>query len=449
MTDGRHDAIVVGAGLSGLVCARRLVDAGARVLVLEARSRVGGRLHSGVLGDAVVDLGGQWMSVDQPRLLALATELGVRSAPQPRTGRAILDDGARDRGLFGQLAVAYSQWRATRRIGRMMRSIDIEIPATTADAAALDAIALGPWLAGTIRDPVVRERLALHADLVFATDTASLSLLAYLARLRTTGGFAPRGPELPGGGREHRFVGGAQALALRLADRLGDAVRTGCPVEAVDLSGDAFVVRTADARHQARDVVLALQPPLAVAIAPTLPQPLRRLAASMHRGAVVKCFAAYRHAFWREAGFSGEAFCPRGTVRAVVDATTPEGAMPALLAFVVGPPAAAWQARPAADRRAEVLAALGALFGEPARAPEHYLEADWAADPWSAGCVASTPPGALTDGALWRGSAGRIHLAGSEAAVLWPGYMEGAIEAGERAAAAVSQPRSAAAPSRS
>jgi monoamine oxidase len=136
-------------------------------------------------------------------------------------------------------------------------------------------------------------------------------------------------------------------------------------------------------------------------------------------------------------------------VRAVVDATTPEGAMPVLLAFVVGPPAAAWQARPAADRRAEVLAALGALFGEPARTPEHYLEADWAADRWSAGCVASTPPGALTDGALWRGSAGRIHLAGSEAAVLWPGYMEGAIEAGERAAAAVSQPRSAAAPSRS
>jgi len=84
-----HDAIVVGAGLSGLVCARRLADAGARVIVVEARSRVGGRLWSGQLGDAVVDLGGQWMSVGQPRLLALSTALGVASVPQPRVGRTI------------------------------------------------------------------------------------------------------------------------------------------------------------------------------------------------------------------------------------------------------------------------------------------------------------------------------------------------------------------------
>ncbi|HEY0483889.1 MAG TPA: FAD-dependent oxidoreductase, partial [Kofleriaceae bacterium] len=74
-----HDAIIVGAGLSGLVCARRLVDAGADAIVLEARQRVGGRLCSGRVGDAVVDLGGQWLSVDQPRLLALARSLGVAS----------------------------------------------------------------------------------------------------------------------------------------------------------------------------------------------------------------------------------------------------------------------------------------------------------------------------------------------------------------------------------
>ena len=123
--------------------------------------------------------------------------------------------------------------------------------------------------------------------------------------------------------------------------------------------------------------------------------------------------------------------------------------MAVLLAFVVGPPAAMWRDRDTAGRRAEVLAALGELFGDAARTPEHYVEADWAADPWSAGCVASTPPGALAAGAHWRGSVGHIHLAGTEAAVLWPGYMEGAIEAGERAAAAISRPRSAAAPSNS
>lgn len=436
-----HDAIVVGAGLSGLVCARALGDAGAGAIVLEARTRVGGRMWSGSLGDSVVDLGAQWMSVDQPRLLALAEALGVRSAPQPRAGRMVLDDSGRGSGLFAQLAAAFAQWRSARRIGRMMRAIPIESPASADGAAELDAIAVGPWLAGAIRHPVARERIALHADLVFATDAAGLSLLAYLARLRATGGFAPRGPDLPGGGREHRFVGGAQTLAVRLAAGLGDIVRFGDAVEAIEPAGGELVVRTGDACYTARHVVLALPPPLAARIAPTLPEPVRRLAAAMHRGSVVKCFAAYREPFWRDAGFSGEAYRPRGTVRAVVDATPPDGATPLLLAFVVGAAAATWRERPPADRRGEVVAALGDLFGDPARTPLEYLEADWAADPWSAGCVASTPPGALTPGAQWRGSHGRVHLAGSEAAVLWPGYMEGAIEAGERAADAIVAPR--------
>ena len=431
-----HDAIVVGAGLSGLVCARRLADAGARVIVVEARARIGGRLWSGPLGDAVIDRGGQWMSVGQPRLLALASELGVASVPQPRAGRTLLDDGAPG-GLFAQLAVAFAQWRSVRRIGRMMRAIPLDAPASAARATELDAIAVGPWLAGTIANPAARDRIALHGELVFATDLAGVSLLAYLARLGATGGFAPRGPSLPGGGREHRFVGGAQSLPLRLADRLGDAVHLDAPVRAIEPDGDALVVRGPGLRHAARDVVLALPPPLASTIAPALPAPIRRLADGMHRGAVIKCFASYDQPFWRDAGLSGEAYRPRGAVRAVVDSTPPDSSAPLLLAFVVGAAAASWHERPPIDRRGAVLGALGELFGDRARSPRDYLEVDWAADPWSAGCVASTPPGALAPGAQWRGSHGRIHLAGSEAAVRWPGYMEGAIEAGERAAAAV------------
>jgi monoamine oxidase len=434
-----RDAIVIGAGLSGLVCARRLVAAGADTIVVEARPRVGGRLWSGRVGDAIVDLGGHWLSVDQPRLLGLAAELGVATAAQPRDGRAVLDDDGRGGGLFAQLGTAIAQWRAVRRIGRMMRAIPLDAPAAAADAAALDAIALGPWLAGTIRHAVARERIAMHAELVFATDPAGLSLLGYLARLGATGGFAPVGPELPGGGRDHRFVGGAQALALRLAAPLGDRIRLGVPVAGIEREGAGLVVRGPDGSHAARHVILAVPPSLAVGLAPGLPAPLRRLGTAMQAGGVVKCFAAYREAFWRNAGLSGEAYRPHGTVRAVVDATPPDGATPVLLAFVVGDTAATWRHRDLDDRRRAVIDALGALFGDPAREPVDYLEADWAADPWSAGCVAGSPPGALTalGGAMWRGSHDGIHLAGTEAAVRWPGYMEGAIEAGERAADAV------------
>lgn len=432
-----RDAIVIGAGLSGLVCARRLIAAGADALVVEAQPRIGGRLATGRVGGAAVDLGGHWMSVDQPRLLALAGELGVASAPQPRHGRAVLDDGAP--GFFAQLAAALAQWRAVRGITRLTRAIPDDAPGAAPDAARLDAIAVGAWLAGTIGNPIARARIAMHAELVFAADPAGLSVLGYLARLGTTGGFAPRGPDLPGGGRDHLFIGGAQRLALALAGQLGPAVRLDTPVLAIGRDGAAFTVRSPAGSDTARHVVLALPPRLAVRIAPSLPAPVRRLAEAMHPGAVVKCFAAYAHAFWRDAGLSGEAYRPTGTVRAVVDASPPEGGPAMLLAFIVGAAAATWHDRSPHDRRREVLDTLAAIFGEPARAPLDYLEADWSIDPWSAGCVAGTPPGALTadPAAAWRGVHDRIHLAGTEAAIRWPGYMEGAIEAGERAAAEV------------
>ncbi|HEY0189918.1 MAG TPA: NAD(P)/FAD-dependent oxidoreductase [Kofleriaceae bacterium] len=433
-----RNAVVIGAGLSGLVCARRLVAAGLEPLVLEARQRVGGRLWTGRVAGAVVDLGGQWLSVDQPRLLALAGELGVASVPQPRAGEAVLRDAE---GLFAQLGAAWAQWRAMRRIERRMRAVPIAAPQTARGAAALDAVTVGDWLAGTIAHPVARARLAMHAELVFASDLAGLSLLGYLARMAATGGFAPRGPQLPGGGRDHRFVGGAQQLASAIAGELGERVVLGAPVTAVRaepaLAGAGVVVATADARYAARHVILAVPPRLAVALAPGLPAEVRALGAAMRRGGVVKCFAAYATAFWRDAGLSGEAYRPSGTVRAVVDATPPDGAAGVLLAFVVGDAAEGWRVRDPDERRGAVLAALTELFGDAAGAPLDYLEMDWAAEPWTDGCVAGTPPGALTAGAAWRGAFGRLHLAGAEAAIRWPGYMEGAIEAGERAADAV------------
>src|SRR5690606_29267191 len=148
----------------------------------------------------------------------------------------------------------------------------------------------------------------------------------------------------------------------------------------------------------------------------------------------VKCFAAYARAFWRERGLSGEAYLPRGSVRATVEIA---GEPPVLLAFVVGAAATRWARRDAGERREEVLATLARHVGEEAARPIGYLEQDWAAERWSAGCVAATAPGVLARGARWREPTGNVHFAGTETAVRWPGYMDGAIEAGERAAGEV------------
>ena len=86
MTDTR--VTVVGAGLSGLAAARRLHSSGVDVLVLEARSRVGGRTEGGHTADGTpVELGGQWVGPTQTRMYALIAELGLRRS-RPTTAES-------------------------------------------------------------------------------------------------------------------------------------------------------------------------------------------------------------------------------------------------------------------------------------------------------------------------------------------------------------------------
>src|SRR6188508_3305427 len=75
------DTIVVGAGISGLTAARLLAKAGRSVVVLEARDRVGGRVHTDRSDGLVTDLGASWIHgiTDSP-VAAAAEAFGMRTA---------------------------------------------------------------------------------------------------------------------------------------------------------------------------------------------------------------------------------------------------------------------------------------------------------------------------------------------------------------------------------
>jgi monoamine oxidase len=91
---------------------------------------------------------------------------------------------------------------------------------------------------------------------------------------------------------------------------------------------------------------------------------------------------------------------------------------------------------PAEQRRQEVLRSVARFVGPRALEPAAFLERDWNAEEWTRGCYgAHLPPGAWTQvGQALREPIGRIYWAGTETAVRWCGYIDGAISSGERAA---------------
>lgn len=80
------DVIVIGAGLAGLKAALELKNAGKKVLVLEARDRVGGRAKRGEICGHAIDHGGQWLGAQQPRLRKQAEALNIKIYSQYTKG---------------------------------------------------------------------------------------------------------------------------------------------------------------------------------------------------------------------------------------------------------------------------------------------------------------------------------------------------------------------------
>ncbi|MFF9100911.1 flavin monoamine oxidase family protein [Streptomyces rubrogriseus] len=92
LDSGTHDVIVIGAGAAGTTAATVLHEAGHRVLCLEARTRVGGRLLSEPVDGGVLDLGATWFWPGEQRVAALAARTGAEVFDQHLAGDAVLHD---------------------------------------------------------------------------------------------------------------------------------------------------------------------------------------------------------------------------------------------------------------------------------------------------------------------------------------------------------------------
>jgi monoamine oxidase len=438
--------VVVGAGLAGLETARRIRAAGRSVAVLEARDRVGGRLLNQEIGNGkVLEMGGEWIGPTQDRMYALVDELGIETYPTFDEGDTIAYlEGKRYR-FAGDLPrnkpiLLADLAQAILRLERTAKKVPLEHPWDAPRAATWDAQTMESWIRRNLRTGRGRATMRLYMDLLFATEPATFSLLHALFYIRS-GTSLDVLVRTSGGAQQDRLAGGSQTIAIKLAEGLGDAIRLGLPVRRVQYGTDSGTVGFDGGSVTARRIVIAIPPTLAGRIVydPPLPASRDLLTQRLPHGSVVKINALYDEPFWRRDGLNGLAGDPGQVVSATLDNSPPDDPRGALVGFIVGEHARRYSREDPAVRSKIALDSLARYFGPRAASPIAYYEQDWSAEEWTRGGYgAHFPPGAWTQyGPALREPVACIHWAGTETAMRWNGYMEGALESGERAAAEV------------
>jgi len=428
------DVAVLGAGLAGLAAARDLARAGADVVVLEARERVGGRVEAATLPDGrVVQMGGEVVGAQHTAYLELVDELGLTMEPS-----YVVDPGEMSWGLEEGVYVGDdTPWmteaeredldRVERAFARLAAEVDPTDPWSHPDARRLDELSLGAWLREEGALPAVCRRHVL-ASLSLSCDGPERSSL--LADLRKHATLAGDGFYDLAAWEGLRCAQGSAAVPLALAAELGGRVRTGAEVVRVALHGPQGVVVTLAGGEEVRAeaVVCALPagPLRGVEITGLSDARLASLRAQ-RQALAAKVVVAYEDPFWQYGGQNGLA-----EAEWLFGSTWPQA--PGVLSLLVPPERLApYLAAPPAERRRTVLAGLTALYGEDAGAPQAMLERGWGVDPYSLGYIASWAPGDLGRiGPLHGRHEPPFYVAGSDHWVA--GYMEGAVRTGRAAA---------------
>lgn len=440
------DVVVIGAGLSGLTAARRLEAEGLDVVVIEARGMVGGRTRSVADRDGnVVDLGAEFVGPEQHSIRRLGTELGMTLTPTWDKAVHTAELAGRQyrwRGGVPKLAplTLVSLLAAIATLNSMARTVPTDAPWTAPHAAEWDAIDIGRWLEKPWVTAQARALISTSLSSIFAAETSSLSLLHVFMCINSAGGF--RRYMRSNGVEQERFIEGAGQLSTRIVDDLARPPLLNRPVRrVVDRGEHVDIVTNAGDILKARRVVIAVPPTVAsfIDIDPPLSDSRRRFVGAVRGGTVLKFHLCFDAAFWRVAGSSGKSLASTELVNATFDHSPSDGSSGALVAFVVGRRAESLLTLPPDERVQRVLRCLADRFGHGVLSPREVHVHSWSEDDWSAGCFAAYLPVGVWSrlGEAPSAPHGSIHFAGTETATRYFGAMDGAVSAGERAAADV------------
>jgi monoamine oxidase len=247
--------------------------------------------------------------------------------------------------------------------------------------------------------------------------------------------------------------GGAGQIPGILSAELGYNVHTSAPVTDIQFDADGGVLVTARMPFvppkastwvlKAKAVIVAIPPPMRKKInfPKDLPSSYTGFMNGSPMGSMSKVHAIYEEAFWRRACLSGSAAGNLQTCEFIADSSSESEKPGILTSFIAGKRND--ELRDATDDEVQkcVIEDYVDYFGTDARTKlKKFYRFDWNTQVWTGGAFTSyMPPKIWTSFGKegWREPFGPIFWAGTETADYWPGYFDGAIRAGKRAAAEV------------
>ena len=425
-------AIVIGAGVAGLACARDMMRAGLDVVVLEAQARIGGRLKTSHQWEGLpVELGASWIyGVTGNPAASIARSAGLDLQPVDFANRAVYEAGA---GPLGPRALARLE-AVERRLERHMQNTPGEALAracrTRPRGTIANRVARQVSLDATGASQHQRAQFAINSivEHEFGTDFEHLSRC-----------FWTEGEALPGG--DAWIAGGFDQLAQSLADGLD--IRLGQRVERVDYQGNGVAVTTANGVEQADVVIVTV--PLGVLQAghirfePGLPETKLEAINALGCGVLNKCVLRFDAVSWpRNIEIFNRLADARGEWSQFVNlGAFGEGG--AIMALNAGSFAHELEAASDAMTGRLALEALRSMFGSGFPEFSALQVTRWAGDEYALGSHSFPIEATRADTRIRLLDAvdNRIFFAGEATSTNAPGTVHGALRSGRAAAVAV------------
>ena len=276
----RADVVVIGGGIAGLTAAHELMKAGRKVVLLEARKRVGGRIVNLDIGDGEIsERGGTFAGPTQDHILGLASDVGVGTFPTYNEGNNVYvaDDGSRmtysdQTTPLGTAPpdplIAADLAQTVTRLNDMSTQVPVGAPWDSPNASDWDRQTLETWIRENSVSERFRKIVPVATRPIFGTEPRELSLLFVLFYIAASGneqnpGTFERNFNTRDGAQMFRFAGGSGRITEELARRLGRRVVLGSPVRRISQRGGGVTAYCDKLVVKARRAIVAMPPTLA------------------------------------------------------------------------------------------------------------------------------------------------------------------------------------------